>query len=248
MQRCSVLGCEKDGPVNGMCRSHFAQDLGRRPKSAEQKAKMSAAALGRPKSDAARAAMSAAKKGKPGRRLSVAEKEHLRTVHTGKKLSDDQKEKLRIAKTGKPGHWAGKIRGPMSLEWRDAIRAATTGRKLSPEHVAKISGVNSCKWGKPPAHGKRVDYNGTTFRSSYEARFAQALDRDGIAWQYEPKRFDLGTCTYLPDFYLPDTGVFWEVKGWLGPDSQKKTRLFREIYPEIPLIVATKPVLQMIGF
>ena len=72
---------------------------------------------------------------------------------------------------------------------------------------------------------------------------AKRVASRGVVFEYEKRRFDLGTCTYLPDFYLPRTGVYWEVKGWLGPDSQKKIALFREQFPEIPLVVATKPIL-----
>jgi predicted nuclease of restriction endonuclease-like RecB superfamily len=90
-------------------------------------------------------------------------------------------------------------------------------------------------------------YEGYQMRSSYEVLFAKRLDRLGVEWEYEPRCFDLGTCTYTPDFYLPETEVFWEVKGWLGPDSQRKTRLFRETFPEISLIVATQPILKPLG-
>lgn len=84
-------------------------------------------------------------------------------------------------------------------------------------------------------------------RSTWEVKFAQYLDGRGIRWEYEPARFDLGDCTYTPDFYLPDDDTYWEVKGWLDAVSQKKVRRFRELHPDKPLIVATKPVLTMVG-
>jgi extradiol dioxygenase family protein len=181
---------------------------------------------------------------------------------------------LRQAKLGKPGYWTGKKRGPHTDEWKAAIGDGNRGRTLAAETkeairlallghkhseatrqrikeglIGKVrSGPANHRWGKPPSHGQRIEYRGIVFRSSYEVRFAKALDRDGIPWEYEPKVFDLGSCTYRPDFYLPTTGAYWEVKGWLGPDSQRKTRLFRECHPEIPLIVATKPILELMRY
>ena len=35
-----------------------------------------------------------------------------------------------------------------------------------------------------------TEYGGVTFRSQREARWAAYFDRHGIAWEYEPKRFD----------------------------------------------------------
>ena len=57
-------------------------------------------------------------------------------------------------------------------------------------------------------------YNGITFRSKLEAKYAKAFDSLNIPWIYENVgfEFDDGTC-YCPDFYLPDTGQYFEVKG-----------------------------------
>ena len=43
-----------------------------------------------------------------------------------------------------------------------------------------------------------TEYGGTTFRSQLEARWAAWFDRKGIAWEYEPVRFD----GWTPDFRL----------------------------------------------
>ena len=42
--------------------------------------------------------------------------------------------------------------------------------------------------------------------------------------------------------------AFWEVKGWLDDRSRRKIELFRRLYPEQSLVVATKPVLDQMGF
>ncbi len=55
-----------------------------------------------------------------------------------------------------------------------------------------------------------TEYGGTTFRSQLEARWAAYFDRRGIAWEYEPARFD----GWTPDFRLAMDGamVYAEVK------------------------------------
>ena len=55
-----------------------------------------------------------------------------------------------------------------------------------------------------------TEYGGTTFRSELEARWAAYFDRRGIAWEYEPARFD----GWMPDFRLVMDGahVYAEVK------------------------------------
>lgn len=57
-------------------------------------------------------------------------------------------------------------------------------------------------------------YNGYHFRSRLEARWAVCFDALNIKYEYEPEGFDLGDgYYYLPDFYLPDQGVWVEIKG-----------------------------------
>ena len=57
-------------------------------------------------------------------------------------------------------------------------------------------------------------YNGYRFRSRLEARWAVFFDNAGIEYKYEVEGFknDDGIC-YLPDFYLPKTETWVEVKG-----------------------------------
>lgn len=56
-------------------------------------------------------------------------------------------------------------------------------------------------------------YNGITFRSRLEARWAVFFDHMGIRYLYEPKRVTTPLGWYIPDFYLPDLQTFWIVKG-----------------------------------
>ncbi len=56
-------------------------------------------------------------------------------------------------------------------------------------------------------------YNGIKFRSRLEARWAVFFDELGIKYLYEYEGFELANKEwYLPDFYLPEYGIYCEVK------------------------------------
>jgi len=56
-------------------------------------------------------------------------------------------------------------------------------------------------------------YNGYRFRSRLEARVAVFFDALGIAYEYEKEGFELpGAGRYLPDFWLPNSDCWVEVK------------------------------------
>jgi hypothetical protein len=56
-------------------------------------------------------------------------------------------------------------------------------------------------------------YQGVEFRSRLEARVAMAMDHERIEWHYEPEGFELDDGTrYMPDFWLPRTQTWIEVK------------------------------------
>ena len=75
-------------------------------------------------------------------------------------------------------------------------------------------------------------YNGYRFRSRLEARWAVFFDVLGIKYQYELEGYETKitgedgniekTIRYLPDFYLPDTRTFVEVKGNLSKNDAYK--------------------------
>lgn len=68
-------------------------------------------------------------------------------------------------------------------------------------------------------------------RSSWEVAVAHRLDRDGLAWKYEPETFRLsGNMRYTPDFMvdLGEYGTLWiEVKGEFFGRSAEKVSRFR---------------------
>jgi hypothetical protein len=71
----------------------------------------------------------------------------------------------------------------------------------------------------------QTHYGGCFFRSRLEARWATFFDAVGIPWQYEPQGFvitgenaEVRTTTWhwLPDFYLPESETWVEIKGTLN--------------------------------
>jgi predicted nuclease of restriction endonuclease-like RecB superfamily len=84
--------------------------------------------------------------------------------------------------------------------------------------------------------GPRKDLCNIEFRSSWEANFARILNLLGVQWEYEPRRFYLGSTTYLPDFSLLSDnpwGVKWiEIKGLWHKGDKKRIKLFVNMYPD----------------
>lgn len=85
------------------------------------------------------------------------------------------------------------------------------------------------------------------FAHSSEEDFANVLTFYGIEWLYEAVCFPLArdaagsvTESFTPDFYLPEYQVFVEVttlKQKLVTRKNRKIRLFRQLYPEINLVI-----------
>jgi len=64
-------------------------------------------------------------------------------------------------------------------------------------------------------------------RSSWEEKYARYLDSQRVEWEYETYKFKYYDSEgsphyYFPDFYLPGTGEFVEVKGYMTDKDQYK--------------------------
>lgn len=86
----------------------------------------------------------------------------------------------------------------------------------------------------------KTEYNGISFRSRLEARWAMVLDGLGFPWEYEPVLFDLPSGRYLPDFRVLGgyAGVeFWiEVKGPVPDTREFKVATEVNLY-HAPLVI-----------
>lgn len=85
--------------------------------------------------------------------------------------------------------------------------------------------------------GMRLDLgSNTTYRSGWEADFARILTVHRIPFQFEPTTYTFpikrGTKTYTPDFYLPNTDEFIEIKGWFDDKSRIKLKRWSKYYPD----------------
>jgi len=67
-------------------------------------------------------------------------------------------------------------------------------------------------------------YKSYRFRSRLEARWAVFFDALGIRYKYEEYGFESNGYSWLPDFYLPDTGTWVEVKGGI-PSQDDATKM-----------------------
>ncbi len=65
--------------------------------------------------------------------------------------------------------------------------------------------------------------HGVQFSSTLEAKWAHHLGAVGISWDYEPRYIRLRSGQlYKPDFFLPNLGVWLEVKGLPSPQTLDK--------------------------
>ena len=164
----------------------------------------------------------------------------------GVKCSLKTRKRMSISKSGPNHPWFGKKRPKQSIRMKGQgnpmfgkHHTEETKRKIRKNH-ADVGGKNNPHFGRPASNGKRVKYSNIFFRSSWEAKYAKWLDVQKIDWKYESKTFDLGDWTYTPDFYLPKTNEYIEIKGWWRGNARLKVYLFRQKYPDISFQVLEK--------
>ena len=81
------------------------------------------------------------------------------------------------------------------------------------------------------------------FAHNSERQFAKLLDFYGIAWEYEPRTFELDwdrqqhpTQAFSPDFYLPGYDLYIEITTMnqkLVTKKNRKVRRLRELHPDV---------------
>ena len=89
--------------------------------------------------------------------------------------------------------------------------------------------------------GTRRDVSPTIyFFSRWEANYARLLNYLSVQWIHQPKTFQLETQKYTPDFYVPESDTYIEIKNYMSPYSQKRDDEFRKLYPNLKLVVILK--------
>jgi hypothetical protein len=96
-------------------------------------------------------------------------------------------------------------------------------------------------------HPSGVTASLQSFAHPSEKLFSQLLTLYGYEWIYEPLEFPLSwnekgvpTKGFRPDFFLPTRRLFIELtvlEQRLVTKKNQKVRRFRDLYPEIPLLV-----------
>ena len=177
------------------------------------------------------------------------------------------REKIRKAHVGKsPWNYKVDSANPFYADWLSSLRRGHEKYRgksfeeiFGPERAAELKARMSARHRGQgnPMYGRsqqgRTAYSAAGFRedlghyvrSSWEADFARVLKHLGTPYQYEPRRFTLSradgsTLTYAPDFFVPESRCFYEIKGWMDERSAEKIRLFREQYPDETLVVIDK--------
>jgi len=120
---------------------------------------------------------------------------------------------------------------------------ANIGRRHSSATKNKMSKTASDQIvsGKRSSHSQGKHYHCMSpnqgrirVRSSWERDYADYLYSNNINFYYEHKQFPLSNGKiYVPDFYLPSTDEFIEIKGFLSEDQAEKYKLFANEYPHL---------------
>ena len=119
---------------------------------------------------------------------------------------------------------------------------SASGEKRRKKRTPAKSGADS----KPrPRSTGGLPSDRADFAHVSERQYARLLDFYQIAWEYEPRSFDVewdedGSVTkrFTPDFFLPDFDLYIEITTMnqkLVTRKNRKVRRLRELYPGIKI-------------
>lgn len=139
--------------------------------------------------------------------------EKISKANKGRIVTDEQRENYRIANLGNT-HGKGKKR---TLEQR---KNYSNGRL----NYIKIHGLSSNNGFKSKKSIFIKDDNQIFIRSSYEAIYLLWLEWKNIKYKYEPFRLEYVNSNklYIPDFYIIDSNLIVEIKGFLTNEISDK--------------------------
>ena len=120
-------------------------------------------------------------------------------------------------------------------------KPGTSTRRTVKARPRPRSASTSKRPGPPRPGPLEASYSSTLFRSRAEARWALFFDLAGWDWDYEPCHYSLGALNYLPDFYLPATSTWVEVKGPPFLDAAAMGKLASSVAGPHPLPSRTAP-------
>jgi hypothetical protein len=164
-----------------------------------------------------------------GKKLSEEIRIKMRLANLGKKRSEQSKTRYSQSKMGSKNPIFGKFGSQHPLFGRH--HSEETKQKIREKNIGKASPIRAGKGKKfvveTPFQGQKI------LRSSYEKAFYDYLMRTNTPFYYEKKRFPIiieGNIrtTYAPDFYLPNTNEWVEIKGWFFKKAQEKVKAMEE--------------------
>lgn len=112
---------------------------------------------------------------------------------------------------------------PESAKEKLSISTSSRTNEFNKENGKKISDTVNKKvedgtWHTSLAKNMHIEYNGVNLHGTWELKYAEYLDENNIQWirnkdsfTYE---FENVKRRYTPDFYLPDTDEYIEIKGY----------------------------------
>lgn len=125
---------------------------------------------------------------------------------------------------------------------KEGYKSGRILRKIGYDNVSKRPEVrqkisNTCKekakrgeWHTSLAKDKHIDYNGTDLHCSWELRYAVYLDSLNISWvrckERFPYKYEDVVHYYTPNFYLPQTNEYIEIKGYSTEKDYAKWEQF----------------------
>lgn len=113
--------------------------------------------------------------------------------------------------------------------------APNKGRPLSEEHKKKISETileksRNGEWHVSLAKKMHISYKGVDLHGTWEQAYAMYLDDNNINWIRCKKRFTYyfedKLHYYTPDFYLPESDTYIEIKGYATDKDRAKWEQF----------------------
>lgn len=128
--------------------------------------------------------------------------------------------------------------------WFSSRAASTELKQIKPLPKGAVSAAKLSAWNGSKRAGNAFKNTRTGFRediginvrSGWEANVCRILKSYSIPFEFEPAVFTFpikrGNKSYKPDFYLPNTDEWIEVKGYFDKNSMIKMRRFKKYYPE----------------
>ncbi len=150
-------------------------------------------------------------------------------VYKNRKIKKKNNQYTKAKETG--------VEYSMSDETRKKLSDAIKNR--SPELLEKVGKsisesvnkkVSDGTWHTSLAKRMHVEYKGVGLHGLWELKYAQYLDEIGVVWERNtasfPYEFEGKVRRYTPDFYLPMTDEYVEIKGYKTEKDEAKWSQF----------------------